>query len=339
MDPMTSLDDDLVRRWLERAGDSGESVMPQWGIVPTTQERRALAIGGAWVIAAVNGAPASRPPGDTGEADLTELPALLLHRYLRAFAAGVASARLAFAPGRADPVSAGLAGFEDFDDSTDLDDGADFDGGAGDVAGVAGGDLGALALAAGLNAGAAALHGEIATAGERTGQSRTYAEPSAAESARLAGFAAAELVVNGAGLHQVADAAATAACNGWRIGLPGHPVERLEYRTRALLGLLLVALEIQTRDPEPPAEPASCGALPGENLGRPFTAEITFTMGLAPAEIRSLAGDLASLAADVTVWPGSRWPRFHLHTDRAGDVIGQVFAYGTPFDLAITERA
>ena len=140
-------------------------------------------------------------------------------------------------------------------------------------------------------------------------------------------------------MHEVAASAAAAACNGWRIGLPGHPVERLEYRTRALVGLLLEALEIQTRDPEPPAEPASCGALPGENLGRPFTAEITFTMGLAQAEIRSLEDDLTGLAADVTVWPGSRWPRFHVHTDRAGDVIGQVYAYGTPFDLTITEYA
>jgi len=38
------------------------------------------------------------------------------------------------------------------------------------------------------------------------------------------------------------------------------------------------------------------------------------------------------------MWPGSQWPRFHLHTDRAGDVIGQVYAYGTPFDLLITEQ-
>ena len=144
--------------------------------------------------------------------------------------------------------------------------------------------------------------------------------------------------MNGAGLHDVAGTAADVAMSGWQIGLPDDPVDRIEYRARGLVGLLLVALEQETRDPEPPGEPASCGALPGQNLGRPFPAEITFTMGLAPADIRSLANDLAGLAAEVTVWPGSQWPRFHVHTDRAGDVIGQVYAYGTPFDLTITEQ-
>ena len=60
-------------------------------------------------------------------------------------------------------------------------------------------------------------------------------------------------------------------------------------------------------------------------------------MGLAAAEIRSLSDDLAGLVTEVTVWPGGQWPRFHLHTERPGDVIGQVYAYGTPFDLEITE--
>lgn len=313
---MTVLDDELVRRWFDRVRGTGEPVMPQWGIVPTTQERHALATGGEAVAAAVSGE-SSGGLAQVDESALTELPALMVLRYLNAFAAGVASARLAFAPADLDADS-GDGGFP---------------------AGPDGGDTGALALAAGLNAGAAALHGEIPATGERPVESRTYSEPTAAEAARLAGFAAAELVVDGAGLHQIAAAAAAAATNGWRIGLPGHPVDRLEYRTRGLVGLLLVALEIQSRDPEPPAEPASCGALPGENLGRPFAAEITFTMGLPAAEIRSLADDLDGLATEVAVWPGGQWPRFHVHTDRPGDVIGQVYAYGTPFDLVITEYA
>ena len=38
---MTSFDADLVRRWFDRVLD--EPVMPHWGIVPTEQERFALA--------------------------------------------------------------------------------------------------------------------------------------------------------------------------------------------------------------------------------------------------------------------------------------------------------
>ena len=68
--------------------------------------------------------------------------------------------------------------------------------------------------------------------------------------------------------------------SGRRIGLPYDPVERNEYRAAVLVGIVLLALERATRDPEPPAEPAGCGAMPGENLGVPFEAEITFTMGL-----------------------------------------------------------
>jgi hypothetical protein len=115
-------------------------------------------------------------------------------------------------------------------------------------------------------------------------------------------------------------------------------VERDEYRAAVLVGAVLVALEIATRDPEPPAVPASCGALPGENLGEPFSAEITFTMGLAAEEIRSLSADLGQLATEIAVWPGSNWPRFHVHTDQPAEVIGQIYAHGTPFDLQITSR-
>jgi hypothetical protein len=277
--------------------------MPHWGIVPTEQERFALTQGASRVESAVQN---DQLPSAVDAEPLTELPAVMVLRYLDALAAGVASTRLAFMN-----VSA-------------------------DFGGATAGDVAAFALVAGLNAGAAALHGENAGTPYRLGSSGT--EPTAAESARLAGVAAAELVVDGAGLHEVAGTAAGVAMNGWRIGLPDDPVDRIEYRARGLVGLVLVALEQETRDPEPPGEPASCGALPGENLGRAFPAEITFTMGLAPAEIRSLTVDLAGLGAEVTVWPGSQWPRFHVHTDRAGDVIGQVYAFGTPFDLLITER-
>ena len=204
------------------------------------------------------------------------------------------------------------------------------------------GDVGSMALVAGLNAGAAALHGEIASPAHRPDREWRAAEPTAAESARQAGVAAAELVVNGAGLPEITSLAADVAMAGWRIGVPDDPIERIEYRTRGLLGILLVALELETRDPEPAGEPASCGAAPGENVGQSLDAEITFTMGLAPAELRALSDDLAGLVTELVVWPGrdsrNSWPRFHVHTVRPADVIGQIYAYGTPFDLAITSR-
>ena len=59
-----------------------------------------------------------------------------------------------------------------------------------------------MALVAGLNAGAAALHGQIVSPAQLPGEPGWRAtEPTAAESARQAGVAAAELVVDGAGLH------------------------------------------------------------------------------------------------------------------------------------------
>ena len=65
--------------------------------------------------------------------------------------------------------------------------------------------------------------------------------------------------------------AVAAAAGGWRIGRPADPHERIEYRTRGLVCLVLLALqEVCARTGAGPTEPASCGAMPGENLGRPF---------------------------------------------------------------------
>jgi len=323
---MMSFDADLVRRWFRRVQNRDEPVMPHWGIVPTAQEAAALMVGGEQVLAAVEGA--ERGFADRRE-DLDELPARLVRTYLDAVAAGIAGTRAAFAAtadeGSLGPQSPG---------------GAAAAGGSGTGWDV--GDVGTMALVAGLNAGAAALHGEITSPSGRADLQWRAAEPTAAESARQAGVAAAELVVTGAGLPEIAGLAADVAMTGWRIGVPDDPIDRIEYRTRGLLGILLVALELETRDPEPAADPASCGAAAGENLGRQFDAEITFTMGLAPAELRALSDDLAGLVSELVVWPGrdsrNSWPRFHLHTVRPAEVIGQVYAYGTPFDLAITDR-
>ncbi|MET0966792.1 MAG: hypothetical protein ABWZ02_10365 [Nakamurella sp.] len=302
---MSSFDADLVRRWFSRLRDAEQPVMPHWGITPTAQEAIVLLDGETQLRAALDDddLPLALPPGA-----VIEVPAVMLQRYLHALAAGMASTRQIFSQ-----TVDGLPG-----------DGLP--------------DAGAMELAAGLNAGAAALLGFIRSSAYAVGREWRTSEPSAAESARMAGVAAAELVVDGADLHDVAETAAGVAMSGWRIGLPQDPADRIEYRARGLVGLVLAALEIETRAPEPPAAPASCGALPGQNLGRQLAAEITFSMGLEAAEIRALSADLAQFCTEVTVWPGGQWPRFHLHTEAAGDVVGQVYAYGTPFDLVISER-
>ena len=303
MVPMISFDADLVRGWFARVRDADHPVMPHWGIVPTEQELAALADGERQVECAVQDLPAPTPA-----ATLTEVPARLLRRYLHALAAGISRTRQMLGP------TSGI-------DAPELGPPGDAD---------------ALALVTGLNAAAASLLGEIEAPAYR-GAGGGHSDPTAAEAARLAGVAAAELVVDGAGLQQVIGSAA-GALNGWQIGLPQDPVERNEYRTRALVGIVLYALEQVTRDPEPVGEPASCGALPGQNVGRVFNAEITFSMGLAAAEIRLLTADLDEIDVQVVVWPGGQWPRFHLHTDRPGETVGLLYAYGTPFDLEITSR-
>ena len=310
MEPMTSFDADLVRQWFGRLRDREHPVMPHWAIVPTAQEAKVLLEGESLIRAALDD---TELPFAVPDRSVTEIPAQLVDRYLRALAAAVASTRHAIAPR----------------DEPDVDDAS---------SGFPTADAGTMALVAGLNAGAAALVGGVGSRAFAAGRDWRAAEPTAAESARKAGVAAADLVVDGADLHEIAEAAAGVAMSGWQIGLPEDRGDQIQYRARGLVGLLLAALEVQTRDPEPPAEPAACGAMPGENLGRPFDAEITFALGLAPAEIRSLSADLAGVASEVTAWPRNQWTQFHVHSDQPGEVVGQVFAYGTPFDLQITAR-
>ena len=196
-----------------------------------------------------------------------------------------------------------------------------------------------MALVTGLNAAAASLLGEIEAPAVPAAAAAVTATRPRPSPPRLAGVAAAELVVNGAGLQEVIGSAAGVAMNGWQIGLPHDPVERIEYRTRGLVGIVLVALEQVTRDPEPVGEPASCGALPGAEPGPAVQRRDHLLDGLGRDRDppRSTA-DLGAIDVQVVVWPGGQWPRFHLHTDRPGETVGLLYAYGTPFDLEITSR-
>lgn len=260
--------------------------------------------------------------------ELTEPAALRLHAFLGAMAAGVADARQMLA----DAARAGGWDGAATDDRT-------------------------MALVAGLNAGAAALtdaDAAIGPAGEWVSDvpPDRPGHPCAADVARRAGLSAAEVVVDGgAELSRVAALAAGAAMSGRPTALPtdagrrtdsdrsDEQQERMRHRTRAWVVRLLVALAAVTREPDPPATPASCGARPGENLGAPFAAEITFEIGLSPDGVVPLTADLRALSSEVVAWPrhDDQWHRFHVHTHRPGAVIEQVYAHGTAFDLRISQ--
>jgi hypothetical protein len=299
---MAVLDANLVHRWFDRLRRQDLSAVGYWGMTPTDQELAALDEGGAAIDAALRDVPRSAPV-----LDLTQTSALMLRDYLAGFAAGISEARRLLHP-----------------ETTAID----LMGGVGPGASA----TGALALAAGLNAAAAALHGPSRPS-PRAGRPGRI---TAAESARTAGVTAAELVVDGADLYRVASLAAASALDGWRIGPPDDPAERADDRAKALVGMVLMALKLECRDPLPPARPAACGALPGQNVGPAFLAEITCTMRVDAEAMPALTGELGRLCREVAIWPTDGDPAFHLHTDRPGAVIEHLYASGLPFDLQIT---
>lgn len=302
MGRMPALDADLVRRWFDRLRRPDPAVHARWGIRPSAQEREVLEEGGIAVACAVRDLP---PPAPV--LPLTEPAAELLRGYLTGLAAGISEARRLLVSETAADLMGGL------------DPGSAVSGG--------------LALAAGLNAGAAAL--DEATRGSATPRSAA-AGPTVAEAARSAGVAGTEVVVDGADLRQVAARAAQTLATSWLSGLPADGAGRSDDRAKALIGMVLLALEHECREPLPPARPAGCGAGPGENRGLAFLAEITCTLHVEAGALPGLTGELGRLCHEVSIWPTGGDPAVHLHTDRPGEVIEQLYASGMPFDLAIT---
>ena len=194
--------------------------------------------------------------GGAADAESTELPARMLRRYLDAL-----RRRRSPGPGWRSPAQIR---------TTEL--------GVGPT-----GDVGMrLALVAGLNAARPRCTVRSCATAYRPSQWRPSDEPTAAESARLAGVRRGR---TGGGRRRAARdrrRRGRRGMNGWQIGLPEDPVERDEYRTRGLVGLLLIALEQETRDPEPPGRAGQLRrAARARTSAVPFHAEITFTMGLA----------------------------------------------------------
>jgi hypothetical protein len=185
-----------------------------------------------------------------------------------------------------------------------------------------------LHLAAGLIAGAAALAATTPAPDSGTG-------PGAAESAHRAGVAAAEAVVTGADLGEMARAAELAIQQGW---LPTPATADL--RTHLLLTLLLTGLAESVAGPRTGPDATSCGGRPGENAGVPFAAEVTFTLHGAPSDAEALHADLAALpqVQEVQLWQQGDRALVHLHTDDPGPVVERAYLLATPFDLRITRR-
>jgi hypothetical protein len=363
---MAVLDAPLVRRWFGVLSDRTVPLMPHWGITPSAAEHEVLAEGRELVLRAIAESTIPGPP----HRPAPEPAARQLQTYLHALAAGVGGTQATLRGTGPDPVVGDRPAVQWSDRSRHEDragvrrrtqDGAGRpvqarrSGGrppGGDAAGD-GSDpprsappvlpdvrseadvdsAPSMALVAGLIAGAAALQDSL---GGWSPPETPKSEPTAAEVARLAGVTAAELAVDGADLSAIAAQAAGTAVLGWTVGVPGDARALTEYRTRALIGMLLIALQQASRAPEPPAEPASCGAGPGEHRGSAFDAEIGFEIRCEDPERDTLIAELKPLAQEVRVWSSTGVHTFHVHTRRPGEVISLAYASGMLFDLEVT---
>ncbi|MBM9469558.1 hypothetical protein [Nakamurella leprariae] len=365
---MAVLDAPLVRRWFGVLSDRTVPLMPHWGITPSAAEHEVLAEGRELVLRAIADSTIPGPP----HRPAPEPAARQLQTYLHALAAGVGGTQATLRGSAPDPLTADRPAVH-WSDRTRSEDaggaprrprngaGRESHGrrpavrpstvGSGTASDTRGtpaarpvehdaagapeddGSAPSMALVAGLIAGAAALQDSL---GGWSPPETPKAEPTAAEVARLAGVTAAELAVDGADLAAIAAQAAGTAVLGWTVGVPGDARALTEYRTRGLIGMLLIALQQASRAPEPPAEPASCGAGPGEHRGSAFDAEIGFEIRCEDPERDTLIAELQPLAQEVRVWSSNGVHAFHVHTRRPGEVISLAYASGMLFDLEIT---
>lgn len=237
-----------------------------------------------------------------------------------ALGAGFAQIRAAVLGEHVPEVPAGPAG----DPSTDVERYL-----RGIAAGIeaTGADREPMSLVAGLVAGAAAL--QFSRAGHGG------VESNAAELAARAGVAAADLATEGAGLSRIAEAAAGVAGAVWTPQAPPDPASADDARLCSLIATVLAALAQVVGRGAPTTVVAGCGAGPGDHSGRRFLAEVTFQFhGDALARDR-LEQTLAAMGTDLRVWPVEDRAHYHLHTVHPADVVAEIYALGTPFDLRI----
>ncbi|MDQ2845287.1 MAG: hypothetical protein M3Y77_02810 [Actinomycetota bacterium] len=192
-----------------------------------------------------------------------------------------------------------------------------------------GADRDPMSLVAGLVAGAAQLqYSRAGTAGD---------QPSAAESAARAGVAAADLAADGADLARIVAVAAEVAMSGWSPGPQPDQHGADEQRLRVLIGMVLLALDEVAGRPDGRRAVAGCGAGAGEHRGRTFLAEVTFDFYGADQTQAQLAGSIARMGTDLRIWPDADVgvTHYHLHSNHPAEVVAEVFAVGTPFELKI----
>ncbi len=293
---VTTFDAELVSRWFGLLVDPDEPADEFWGVHPTRVERQVLDTGRRAITAAVR---TSELPSALPVPP--EPAAALLQVYLIGMATGIAGARQTMVAN-------------------------------GDLDQVAVADR--LCLVAGLIAGGAAI--QVAPGRDRpdpVGGVVGGNGPDAVGLARTAGTTAAELVVDGADLHSITSAAAAAAVAA---GPPDGANRDPRYRARAMVALVLAALQRSTAPAGVPVRPPSCGARPGVNSGADLLAEVTFTAFLPPEDSDRLASTLAGLAEEVVVWSEGDRRYFHVHTAAAGEVIAEAYAVGTVFSLVVS---
>jgi hypothetical protein len=118
-------------------------------------------------------------------------------------------------------------------------------------------------------------------------------------------------------------------------GPPDGANRSARYRTRALVALVLLALQRSTAPPGEPVDPPSCGALPGAHNGAELLAEITFTAFLSTSDSARLEHTLRGVADEVVVWSEGDRRYFHVHSRTAGEVVAEAYAVGSVFSLQI----
>lgn len=189
-----------------------------------------------------------------------------------------------------------------------------------------GADRDPMSLVAGLVAGAAAL--QFSRAGSGQGES------GAAEQAARAGVAAADLAADGADLSRITEAVAGVSSADLSFGAAAQDSAD-ESRLRALIATVLGALAQVVGPGGGPDQVAGCGAGAGEHSGRRFLAEVTFQFHGDASACDRLEQALSTMGTDLRVWPADGSASYHLHTVHPADVVAEVYAVGTPFDLRI----
>lgn len=306
MVPMERLDVETVLRWFDAVPTASRGLPPYLSGPLSAAELQVLDAGRRAVVAAL----ADDEPDIPRAVPVSEDAANWLADYLTAFAAGLADARRSEGaePGAASPlhVVAGLIT------------------GAAAVAGRPGGQPYARTVD----------RGEFGSAAEY---------PSASEAAHRLGAAAADEAVSGASLDRVTREAQAAAPTSWEPTQPADHARVADLLRRRLLMRLITALATVTGPTRPavalpaaaPGWHRACVDVPGDHIGEPMLAEITF-LTVDDAGAADLADVLREAGVAFGTYSEEGSLGFHIHAGDPGAVITEIFSLVVPFDLRIS---